>query len=67
MRRIVNLMAGVIDRIVWAVGCFTISCYLWEHWPLAYAVMAGGLIIGLGVWYCRKFFVGPFKAGLREE
>jgi len=33
----------------------------------AYAIMAGVLILGLGIWYCRRFFVEPFRAGLRGD
>jgi ABC-type nickel/cobalt efflux system permease component RcnA len=60
-------LASVIDRLVWAVGCFTIIGYSREHWPLASQIVTAVLLISFGLWYLWRFFVQPFRIGLRGE
>ena len=62
-----DTLGSVIDRIVWAVGCFTIIGYSQEHWPLALQIVTIALLVGFGLWYLWRFFVQPFRAGLRGE
>jgi hypothetical protein len=38
MKKLLNTLAAVVDRVVWAVGCFAIVDYASNHWLLAYRV-----------------------------
>ncbi|EEF57965.1 hypothetical protein Cflav_PD1140 [Pedosphaera parvula Ellin514] len=60
-----NTLATVIDRCIWTVGVFAILIYAEEHWPLPYRVFTFCFLLGFGVWYLWKFFIQPFRAGLR--
>jgi ABC-type nickel/cobalt efflux system permease component RcnA len=65
--KILSTLGSVIDRIVWAVGCITIIGYSREHWPLALQIVTVALFVSFGLWYLWRFFVQPFRAGLRGE
>ena len=67
MKAFVKILATVIDRLIWSVGCFTIIIYSHNHWPEVYDVIATSFLIGFGVWYFWRFFFKPFRAGLRGE
>jgi hypothetical protein len=62
-----KILATVLDRLVWMVGLMTILIYARDHWPTPYSVAVSVLLLGFGVWYCWKFFVQPFRAGLRGQ
>jgi hypothetical protein len=66
MKKLLGIVGGVVNRLVWAVGCFAIVRYAWQHWPV-YTALAGGLMAGLGVWYCRRFYLERFGAGVSGE
>ncbi len=63
----IDTLAKVADRIVWTVGCLTIIRYADDHWPLGYQIVTAALLVGFGIWYLWRFFVQPFRAGLRGE
>jgi hypothetical protein len=62
-----KILATVLDRLVWMVGVMTIFIYAQDHWPTPYVIATGLLLLGFGVWYLWKFFMQPFRAGLRGE
>lgn len=62
-----SIFASIIDRIVWSVGCITIIFYAHDHWPLASQVGVIALLLVFGLWFIWKFFVRPFRAGIRGE
>ncbi len=62
-----KILAYIVDRGVWAVGCSVITFYANEHWPLALRIVIGSFILGFGIWYVWRFFVQPFREGLRGE
>jgi hypothetical protein len=63
----IDTLAKFADRLIWMVGCFTIISYSREHWPLASQVVTVVLLAAFGLWYLWRFFVQPFRAGLRGE
>ena len=67
MKTLLKPLTTLIDRLVWMVGWFAILRYALEHWPVAYAITGGTILAGFGVWYSWRFFVQPFRAGLRGE
>ena len=62
-----KILAYIVDRGVWAVGCSVITFYANEHWSLALRIVIGSFILGFGIWYVWRFFVQPFREGLRGE
>jgi hypothetical protein len=68
MKVFLNTVGNMVDRIVWAVGCFAIFDYAFEHhWNLAVSIVSGVLIAGFGGWFFWQYFVVPFRAGWRGE
>ena len=61
----IDTVAKVADRIIWAVGCFTIMGFAHDHWPVAYQVATGAFLLGFGVWYLWRYLVQPFRTSLR--
>lgn len=60
-----DTLAKLADRIVWMIGCFTMISYSREHWPFALQIVTAVLLAGFGLWYLWRYFVEPFRAGLR--
>jgi len=60
-----KIFAGLLDRFIWMIGLMTIFIYAHDHWPAAYFVATCVLLGGFGIWYFWKFFLLPFKDGLR--
>ena len=67
MKVFFTALATVIDRIIWMIGVMTILTYALNHWPTAYRVLVSILLVGFGIWYFWKFFIQPFRAGLRGQ
>ena len=65
--KIIDTLAKVADRFVWMIGCITIISYSGDHWPLALQIATWALLVGFGVWYLWRFFVQPFRDGLRGD
>jgi hypothetical protein len=60
-----NAFATVLDRFIWVVGFMTIFTYAQDHWPQGYGIVLALSLLGFGAWYSWKFFIEPFRAGLR--
>ncbi len=58
-------IALTADRGIWSVGCFAITFYSREHWPLASQVVTILLICAFSLWYLWRFFVQPFMTGMK--
>jgi hypothetical protein len=67
MNTVLRTLATVVDRLIWAVGCFAIISYASDHWPLVYRGATVALLLGFGIWYLWMFFIRPFRAGLKGE
>jgi len=63
--KLIKILGIVLDRLVWMVGIMTIFIYARDHWPTPYNVAICVFFLGFGVWYLWKFFVRPFRAGVR--
>jgi hypothetical protein len=67
MKRLVNMLAAVVDRVVWMVGCFAIIDYASNHWPLVFRVATIVFLVAFGAWYLWAFFARPFREGLKGQ
>ena len=57
----------VSDSFLYAIGCMAIANYASDHWPTGYRWALYIFVAGLAACYFWRFFVQPFKAGLRGE
>jgi hypothetical protein len=60
-----NMFRNVINDFIWVIGVFAIINYVDKQWPLAYTAVSNALLVGFGVWYVWRFFIQPFREGLR--
>jgi fatty acid desaturase len=67
MKKLLNTLAAVVDRVVWTVGCFAIIDYASNHWLLAYRVAMVVILVAFGAWYIWAFFVRPLREGLKGQ
>jgi hypothetical protein len=58
-------LAMLFDRFIWSIGLMTIIFYAQDHWPTFYFVTACVLLGGFAIWYLWRFFLIPFREGLR--
>lgn len=67
MKAFFKFLPTLMDRVIWMVGLCTIMIYAMDHWPTAFWITLGAILLGLGGWYVWKFVVQPFRAGLKGE
>ena len=63
----IDTLARFADRLIWMVGCVTIINFSRDHWPMAAQVVTWLMLAAFGLWYLWRFFIRPFKAGIRGE
>jgi hypothetical protein len=63
--KLLKALATILDRFISMVGLMTIFIYAQGHWPTDYFVATCVFVGGFAVWYFWKFFLLPFRDGLR--
>lgn len=53
--------------VLLALACMYLCRFGWEHWPEATGVIAYIVMVICAIWYLWKYFVIPFREGLRED
>jgi hypothetical protein len=65
LMKTLKTLATILDRFIWMIGLMTIFIYTDDHWPAIYFIAACVFLGTFAVWYFWKFFLLPFKDGLR--